>query len=210
MNKKRKALILSICALLLSVTVVTGTLAMAFDWDEKVNTFTVGQVLIELDETLVDENGNPVNENGDPLPSGAELVKTDAGNVYKLTAGARLLKDPTVTVKAGSDACWLFVRVEASAEADRFITWSMADGWIPLDAQAHPGVYCREVDATDLNLCFAVLADNAVTVKDLNAQELAALTRETLPTLNITAYAVQKSGVETRAEAWELVRTAAG
>ena len=58
MNKKRKALILSICALLLSVTVVTGTLAMAFDWDEKVNTFTVGQVLIELDETLVEETGS--------------------------------------------------------------------------------------------------------------------------------------------------------
>ncbi|MBQ8648429.1 MAG: hypothetical protein IJ484_09825 [Oscillospiraceae bacterium] len=210
MKAKRKALILSICVLLLSVTMVTGTLALAFDVDEKVNTFTVGQVRIELNETLVDKNGNPVDENGAPLPSGADLVKTGAGNIYKLTAGASLLKDPTVTVQAGSDACWLFVLVEETEGVDRFVAWRIDAGWMPLDAQAYPGVYCREVDATDRDLAFPVLDDNAVTVKGVNAQMLAGLTRETLPTLNITAYAVQKSGVDTRAEAWELVRAAAG
>ena len=78
------------------------------------NTFTVGDINIGLTETTTD---------------------------YKMVPGNTIAKDPTVTVKAESEACWLFVKVTESENLDTFITYAIAEGWTKLQ----DGVYYREV-----------------------------------------------------------------
>ena len=95
----KKTLITIALTVLAGLCVVGTTLAFLVDkTDPIVNTFTVGNVDIELTET--DGNGNNVT-----------------GNEYKLIPGHTYTKDPTVTVKKGSEACWLFVKVDPANNA---------------------------------------------------------------------------------------------
>ena len=60
MKTKRKALLLTFCAVLLVVASVLGTIAYLTANDKVTNTFTVGQVAINLDEAKVTEDGKAV------------------------------------------------------------------------------------------------------------------------------------------------------
>ena len=53
MKTKRKALLLSLCAVLLVVASVMGTMAYLTSSDTGTNTFTVGKVAIKRDEPAV-------------------------------------------------------------------------------------------------------------------------------------------------------------
>lgn len=97
MKKKGKAFVLTLCALLLVSVTVWGTVSyLTSKTEEVVNTFTVGSVKLELDETDVDLNGDPV--------SGAPRVTE---NEYKLMPGHTYTKDPTVRVVKGSEDCYI-------------------------------------------------------------------------------------------------------
>ena len=96
-----KPLLTLCCALLLIAAGVFGTLAYLTGTDTVNNTFTVGNVKITLDEAKVTTDGAPVE--------GADRVKA---NEYHLLPGHTYTKDPTVTVKANSEACWLFVLMD--------------------------------------------------------------------------------------------------
>lgn len=110
--KKSKVILALVCAVLLVCASVLGTLAYLTSTDEVTNTFTVGQVKITLDEAKVDGNGKALT--GDD----AERVKA---NSYKLFPGHAYDKDPTVTVKAGSEESYvkMTVTVNKSAELDQ-------------------------------------------------------------------------------------------
>jgi len=84
--KKSKVLLLLVCAALLVAVSVMGTLAWLTDKSAVTNTFTVGQVDIEVDEAEVDTNG---------VPTGGDRVQT---NNYHLIPGKTYVKDPTMTV----------------------------------------------------------------------------------------------------------------
>ena len=60
MKKTSKALLLTICAVLLVAASVMGTMAYLTSTDKVQNTFTVGKVAIKLDEAKVDANGKAV------------------------------------------------------------------------------------------------------------------------------------------------------
>ena len=60
MKTKRKALLLSLCAVLLVVASVMGTMAYLTSTDTVTNTFTVGNVQIKLDEAAVNPDGTPI------------------------------------------------------------------------------------------------------------------------------------------------------
>lgn len=94
--KKSKVLLLTICAVLIVVTSVLGTLAYLTSEDTVVNTFTVGKVNIVLDETAVTPDGKPID--------GADRVKE---NNYHLVPGMTYVKDPTVTVVKGSEESYV-------------------------------------------------------------------------------------------------------
>lgn len=171
-----KKKVLSIVAVVLVLCcAIGGTLAWLTDKTDPVkNTFAVGDINIELTETTTN---------------------------YKMVPGNTISKDPKVTVKANSEACWLFVKVEKSSNFDNFMTYEMADGWTALPGVA--GVYYREVAATTTATELSVLKDNSVLVKDsVTKTMLNGLGETTFPTLTFTAYAVQKDNVADAATAW--------
>lgn len=145
--------------------------------DPVVNTFTYGDINIALTETT--------------------------GEDYKIIPGVDIAKDPKVTVKANSEACWLFVKVEETGTfVDGKVTYSVADGWTALTGQ--PGVYYREVGAVTADTDFYVLKDNVVKVSDtLTKEDIKDI--PTGPTLTFTAYAVQKDGIADAATAWSKI-----
>ena len=172
---KKKSFIMVLALVLVFAVAVGGVVAWLTDKTDPVkNTFTVGDINIKLEETTT---------------------------AYKMVPGNAIAKDPKVTVKAGSEACWLFVEVEKSANFDNFMTYAMADGWKVLDGQT--GVYYREVDATTADTSFAVLKDNQVTVRDtVTKTQLEEVKTANQPTLTFTAYAVQKDNIADAATAW--------
>ena len=95
MKTKSKALLLTLCAVLLIAASVLGTMAYLTSTDTVTNTFTVGKVEIELDETDVTN------------PTGPRVK----ANSYKLMPGTTYTKDPTVTVKAGSEESYVRMKV---------------------------------------------------------------------------------------------------
>lgn len=99
MKTKSKALLLTLCAVLLVAASVLGTMAYLTSTDTVTNTFTVGKVSIKLDEAKVDELGNVVSN---------DRVQA---NEYKLMPSRTYTKDPTVTVLNGSDAAYVRMKV---------------------------------------------------------------------------------------------------
>lgn len=99
MKKTTKALLLTLCAVLLVAASVMGTVAYLTASDSVQNTFTVGKVRINLDEAKVTEDGKPV---------GTDRVKE---NRYKLIPGVTYTKDPTVTVVNGSVESYVRMKV---------------------------------------------------------------------------------------------------
>lgn len=109
MKTKSKALLLTLCAVLLVAASVLGTMAYLTSKDEVVNTFTVGNVAIKLDEAKVDESGKALT--GDA----AERVKA---NEYHLLPGHTYTKDPTVTVLKDSEESYVRLKVTFNNAAE--------------------------------------------------------------------------------------------
>lgn len=107
MKTKSKALLLTLCAVLLVAASVMGTMAYLTSTDTVENTFTVGNVKITLDEAKVNTDGT--------LAAPAERVKA---NEYKLLPGHTYTKDPTVTVKAVSESSYVRMKVTFNNAAD--------------------------------------------------------------------------------------------
>lgn len=190
MKARSKALLLALCAVLLVAVSVLGTMAYLTSKTQVItNTFTVGNINIELTETK-------------PESKQAKIIP-----------GVDIEKDPKVTVKKDSEACWLFVKVEQTGTfvKDK-VTYSVmtgAGGWTALPDV--DGVYYREVSAVTFDTSFDILENNKVTVSDtLTKADVNNITAENQPKLTFTAYAVQKEGIDTAAAAWEKVDTTSG
>ena len=175
----KKKLTVSLAVLALVACMAAGaTLAwLTAKTSSVTNTFTYGDINITLDETT--------------------------GESYKMVPGNTIAKDPKVTVKANSEACWLFVKVEKSGNFDEFMTYGIASGWTALDGV--DGVYYREVTSSTTDTEYYVLSGNLVTVKDSVTKEDFAGLKGTMPTLTFTAYACQKDNVTTATQAWNFV-----
>lgn len=173
---KRSVALLVVLTLLVG-GVIGGTIAFLTTKTETVeNTFTVGDINITLEETTEE---------------------------YKVVPGATIEKDPTVTVKADSEKCYLFVKVEEENWSEK-LAYEIADGWTKLDGET--GVYYRVVDAADTDAEFAVLKDDQVEAsEDLTKTELEAMGKAA-PKLSFTAYAVQFDNVDDAQAAWDEVK----
>lgn len=180
----KKTIVMVLAFALVLGVAIGGTLAWLQDiTDPVVNTFTEGKVDIDLYET---KDGTKVTANS-----------------YKMVPGDVLPKDPTVEVLAASEACWLFVKVEKTANVDTFLEYAIATGWTALDETNYPGVYYREVADSDETQKFEVLKDNKVTVKkDVTMANMNTLNTDNYPKLTFTAYAIQKANISDAAAAW--------
>ncbi len=184
---KTKALLMSLCAVLLVAASVLGTMAYLTDSKDVKNTFTVGNVTITMDETDVD--GSTPNK------------ERDQANSYKLLPGHTYTKDPIIHVDANSEDCYLFVKVDnqiAAIEADGNTTVAAqmaAKGWKAVEGKDGIYVYVGTTAAP-----VAVKANDNVTVFEqlviagtVNGDTLKAYENKTI---TVTAYAVQKDGFE--------------
>lgn len=176
---KKKGLALVLALTLLVVGVVAGTLAwLTAKSDTVTNTFTTSDIKVELKETPKE---------------------------YKMIPGYTISKDPTVTVLAGSEECYLFVKLDKSTNFDDYMTYKMAEGWTLVPGKTN--VYYRKVQTADIGTAYSVLKGDQVTVKgEVTKAMMDGLTTETLPKLTVTAYASQlhrNATTEfTAAEAW--------
>lgn len=184
---KTKALLMSLCAVLLVAASVLGTMAYLTDSKDVKNTFTVGNVAITMDETDVDYS-TPNKER-------------DQANSYKLLPGHTYTKDPIIHVDANSEDCYLFVKVDnqiTAIEADGNTTVAAqmaAKGWKAVEGKDGIYVYVGTTAAP-----VAVKANDNVTVFEqlviagtVNGDTLKAYKNKTI---TVTAYAVQKDGFE--------------
>lgn len=131
MKARNKILLLALCMAALIAVSVLGTMAYLTSTDEVVNTFTVGNVKITLDEARVNTDGDKLyvpaddketeNYNGYVTEAeGNTIAKRVKANTYKLMPGHSYTKDPTVTVKAGSEEA--YIRMIVTAEFDKKLT----------------------------------------------------------------------------------------
>lgn len=191
----KKTLIAITAVVLVLFCTVGATLAwLVANTSEVTNTFTYGDINIELWEHKLVNGSLSTTE------------KTTIGNEdYKMIPGSDLPKDPTVTVKKGSEACWLFVEVTKTNNPDAYLTYSIADGWTKGDGTNIPAyVYYRAVPAADTDQTFSVLAGDKVTVNDALTKDALKGIGTNYPTLTFKAYAVQQANVTSAAAAWAI------
>lgn len=174
---------------------VGGTIAWLISKsDPAVNTFTYGDINITLEESDTDNDGDPNT------------------NTYDMVPGNAITKDPLITVEADSEDCWVFVKLDKSANFDTFMEYGLAEGWTEL--AGNDGVYYREVTKSESEQQFYVLEGNEVTVSgDITKEQLNALDKDgaaNYPTLTVSAYAVQRDAaidaIDTVEEAWALAQ----
>ena len=224
MKKTKKIVALVLATVLLVSTTVAVTVAyMTSLTDVVTNTFTTGSVEIKLDEAQVDPYGVPstkteIKDNDGKVTDveWTEVPLADAprvmANQYKLLPGHQYTKDPTVYVKAGSEVCYVFAKVEITEKIGGVLDNFIVDtaNWLPLadlyttDAEkaavADIYYYKETVDAREtateyLTLpavfsSFTILSDADVT--DVTAAD----------SIKITAYAIQADGMSGVADAW--------
>lgn len=131
MKTKSKALLLTLCAVLLVTASVLGTMAFLTSTASVENTFTVGSVKITLDEAKVTTDGEPVE--------GAARVTE---NSYKLMPGHTYTKDPTIHVDAASEDC--FIRAK--------VTLTNASEWIAIATKYADNKVENIIKGTDDNI----------------------------------------------------------
>ena len=194
-NVSNKTVAILLALVLAIGCAVGGTLAWLISKTEPVvNTFTYGDINIDLAETT--------------------------GTDYKIIPGVNISKDPKVTVTAGSEACWLFVKVKeenwpmfTDADKTKKVSYRIAEGWTALTGQT--GVYYREVEAATAKagVSYYILkgdttyANGVVTVSDTLTKDEVDQLKEKKPTLTFKAYAVQKDGIADATTAWEKIPT---
>ena len=180
-----KSLGLVVCALLLIVCSVAGTFAyLTSKTDTIKNTFTAGNVSITMDEAKVDVYGHAAD-----LTVRIDVAnKVDGmivGNTSKLIPGHTYTKDPTITVGANSEDCYIFFKVENGLGAAAVLNIDMNKWALVPDTT---NVYYYKTVATANEKCVAF---DKFTVS-VNA-DVAALASEII---TVTAYAVQADGAQ--------------
>lgn len=191
---KKKTFIIALCLALVVAFAAGGAIAWLTDTTETVeNTFTVGNVKLDLYEHDAADNNKEVKALS-----------------FKMIPGTTAAKDPTVEVQKGSEDCYVFVKITEenntlSNSRGKFVDYTVANTWTALDGV--PGVYYYNttVTATDADVKLQVLVKNEVSFNEnIEQSDMDAITADTTkaPKLNFVAYAVQAEGSKDAAEAW--------
>ena len=210
MTKTKKTVLMLACAVMLVLVSVMGTMAYLTSTDEVVNTFTVGNVQIKLDEAKA-------NADGTLDQTANERVKA---NSYKLLPGHTYNKDPRVTVLSGSESSYVKMTVtftKADALDDIFkptgaALTSIFNGydsanWIykgnTEDASAKTRTYefwyKEAVAALDGDVALDALFDSITVPGTITNAQLATIEGMTI---TVNAYAIQADGFGTAEAAW--------
>jgi len=205
MKKHNKVLLAVLCVVLLVVGSVAGTLAYFTDQEAVVNTFTVGNVDIELSEEGMEERDDGT-----------------FGKDYHLLPGHSYDKKPVVTVVKGSEESYVRMIVTVSDYDDleaafpeetnptwymngQFLLEKLVKGWsgaqwkcVSMDNGVYEFRYFETVDGTDGEL--APLFTDVVIPGEIDNGHLAKLQDMEI---EIVAHAIQAAGFANEAKAWE-------
>ena len=207
-----KKKLMTVLALVLVVAMsVAGTYAYLTSTDEVVNTFTVGNVQIKLDEAKANADGT--------LVPNADRVKA---NSYKLLPGHTYNKDPMVTVLKGSESSYVKMTVTFSnaAELDAIFApnggadmTSIFNGYdstnwelknVTKDTRNNTRTYefwyKEAVAAPNADVALDPLFDSITVPGGINNDQLATIAGMTI---TVNAYAIQADGFSTADAAWE-------
>ena len=208
MKTKSKALLLTLCAVLLVTASVLGTMAFLTSKDEVVNTFSVGQVKITLDEAKANPDGS--------LVDGARVK----ANSYKLLPGHTYNKDPMVTVLEGSEDSYIKMTVTFSKanELDAIFAPAGANltsifngydsaNWLykgntedaTADTRTYEFWYKETVDAPDSDVPLDALFDSITVPGSITNEQLKSIEDMTI---TVNAYAIQADGFANAEAAW--------
>ena len=194
----KKTLTMVLALVLVAAISVGATLAYLTSTDKVVNTFTVGNVAITLDEAKVDANGKALTGEA------AERVKA---NSYKLMPGHTYTKDPIVHVSSDSEDCYLFVKVTneiaAIEDENSTVAAQMArNGWTLIDENNGIYVYGTNNALTKVSKNANVPVFSTFKIAGtVTNDELKAYNGETIV---VNAYAIQADGFadKTASEIW--------
>ena len=216
MKTRSKALLLTLCAVVLVIATVFGTMAYLTSTDEVQNTFTVGQVKITLDEAKVNPDGTLVYKEDGQTP--VDRVST---NSYKLLPGHTYNKDPMVTVLNGSEASYIKMTVTFSkasaldaifaptgADLTSIFNGYDSDNWIykdntkdaTADTRTYEFWYKETVGAPTADVALDALFDSITVPGEITNEQLATIEGMTI---TVNAYAIQADGFANADEAWE-------
>ena len=95
---KKKILAMSLCVVMLAIAIVGGTLAYFTDTDQETNTFTVGNVKIDLIESRFHREGND-NSGDTSIPDPAHKVTADDKMEY-VTIGHTMFTNDEIKTDA--------------------------------------------------------------------------------------------------------------
>ena len=210
MKSKKKVFVTVLCAVLLVAASVLGTMAYLTYNDEVVNTFTVGNVQIKLDEAKANTDGS-LSDNG------ATRVKA---NSYKLLPGHTYNKDPMVTVLKGSESSYVKMTVTftKAAQLDAIFAPNGADmtsifngydnsNWIykgntenaTENTRTYEFWYKETVAAPDGDVALDALFDSITVPGTITNAQLATIEGMTI---TVNGYAIQADGFANAEAAW--------
>ena len=205
-----KKKLMTVLALVLVIAMsVAGTYAYLTYRDTVVNTFTVGDVKIKLDEAKANPDGS--------LVANADRVKA---NSYKLLPGHKYAKAPMVTVLKGSESSYVKMTVTftKAAALDAIFAPNGADmtsifkgydstNWklqnvtkdTEKDTRTYEFWYKEAVAAPDADVALDALFDSIIVPGTITNAQLATIKDMTI---TVNAYAIQADGFADAADAW--------
>ena len=208
--KNMKKILTVACAMALSAAIaVGGTLAYLTSRDQVVNTFTVGQVAIKLDEAKANPDGT--------LVAGADRVKA---NSYKLLPGHTYAKDPMVTVLEGSESSYIKMTVtftkanelDAIFDPDGATLTTIFNGYDSSNwtykgntknaadnTRTYEFWYKEAVGAPTADVALDALFDSITVPGSITNEQLKTIEGMTI---TVNAYAIQADGFTDVADAW--------
>lgn len=202
MKTRGKVLLLLLCAVALVAASAFGTIAYLTDNEAVTNTFTVGQVKLDgLDEADVKPDGTYETDKN-------ARVKE---NEYHLIPGHTYIKDPIVHVNGVSETSYIFVKVlngiaayESTNEGYTKIADQIkANGWTELVLEGVSNVYYQEYTKGQEDKDLEVFENFRISDTANEVAGWSEIGSSSESAVNITAYAIQKAGFGTAAEAWK-------
>lgn len=221
-NNSKKLTVVLLSIILVLCCTIGGTLAWLSATSGTVtNTFTVGDITIDLKEHELGDGGALTTE------------EVTAEDEYKILPGTSQPKDPFVRIGANSENCYVFVQVKEVNNTvgntnEKYIEWAIANGWTQLGNTTNGvSTYYRTTNyaTAAIPTTYDVLANNSVSYgPDLTKEDIALLYGEngTLedgekPQLIFKAFAVQSEGltkadgtaITSASDAWDLIDSSA-
>lgn len=152
MKKSKLFAMLTAVTLVAAIGVGSTFAYLTAKTDDVVNTFTFDNTIqLDLKESEVELDDAYQYVDAD----GADTWTVTKNDYKDVVPGQKVFKDPTVTVKANSTACYVFVKVEYNAK--QFAEIVILDGWKAVADKE--GYYYREVEKKDADQYFTVFEE---------------------------------------------------